>query len=194
MGNEQSTPKGEHRKEKPSPPQFQPTSTPPPAKQAHPPPQPAQEPPAPAAPAQPIDVPAKAEDAPISRVDDMASSIEPSRASQQDYLVSSPHFSRPPRLPLPIEEEDHRPGSPILPPQDFSSPLDHDEVEGTLPRHNQSMLSDKTADDEDLGDEFKSNTGRPTVPTIIEWEGPGERVYVTGTFAGWDRKYRLHRK
>jgi hypothetical protein len=57
------------------------------------------------------------------------------------------------------------------------------------------MLSTTTADDEDLGEEFKTpGQGRPTVPTLIEWEGPGERVYVTGTFAGWNRKYKLHRK
>jgi hypothetical protein len=47
--------------------------------------------------------------------------------------------------------------------------------------------------DEDLGEEFRGNEGRPTVPTLIEWEGGGERVYVTGTFAGWNRKFRLHR-
>jgi hypothetical protein len=57
------------------------------------------------------------------------------------------------------------------------------------------MLSTTTADDEDLGEEFKGpSQGRPTVPTLVEWEGPGERVYVTGTFAGWNRKYKLHRK
>jgi hypothetical protein len=56
------------------------------------------------------------------------------------------------------------------------------------------MLSTTTADDEDLGEEFKGpSQGRPTVPTLVEWEGPGERVYVTGTFAGWNRKYKLHR-
>jgi hypothetical protein len=95
---------------------------------------------------------------------------------------------------LPIEEENYQPGSPILSSQNYSSPIDHNEVEGALPRHS-SMLSTTTADDEDLGDEFKGpNTGRPTVPTLIEWEGEGERVYATGTFAGWNRKYRLHRK
>jgi hypothetical protein len=55
------------------------------------------------------------------------------------------------------------------------------------------MLSSTTVDDDDLGEEFKTPTGRLTVPTLIEWEGPGERVYVTGTFAGWNRKYRLSR-
>ena len=138
----------------------------------------------------PIDAPpssSRAEEA-------IAGSLEPADASQ-DYIVPSSHFSRPPRLPLPIEEEVHTPGSPIISPADLPvESLDHGEVEGSLPRRT-SMLSNNTADDDDLGEEFKVPTpGRPTVPTLIEWEGPGERVYVTGTFAGWNRKYRLHQK
>jgi hypothetical protein len=144
----------------------------------------------------PVDVPAPSsrEDARTDVQDGGASSIDPADASQ-DYLIPSSQFSRPPRLPLPIEEEVHTPGSPIISPQEnLWSPLYEGEVEGTLPRRS-SMLSTTTADDEDLGEEFKGpSTGRPTVPTLIEWEGPGERVYVTGTFAGWNRKYRLHRK
>lgn len=139
----------------------------------------------------PVDVPAPAREEPRAEPqDDLISAIDPADASQ-DYIPAS-HFNRPPRLPLPIEEEVHTPGSPIISPQDLSSPIDHGEVEGALPKRS-SMLSTTTADDDDLGDEFKPNTGRPTVPTLIEWEGPGERVYVTGTFAGWNRKYRLHR-
>jgi hypothetical protein len=124
----------------------------------------------------------------------MAGSLEPADASQ-DYLVPSSHFSRPPRLPLPIEEEVHTPGSPIVSPTDLpAESLDHGDVEGALPRRT-SMLSSTTADDDDLGEEFKVPTpGRPTVPTLIEWEGAGERVYVTGTFAGWNKKYKLHKK
>lgn len=220
MGNEQSSQKGQKDKHLPrdfTPPTQSATSTPPPEKvqqqqqqQQTPPtasfpqsPPLSQPQPAPSPHTQPVNCPGTAprEDAQTTyptqrdRELELETLIDPASASQQDYIVPSSHFSRPPRLPLPIEEEDHRPGSPILAPQDdVSSPIDHDEVEGTLPRH-ASILSDKTADDDDLGDEFKGpNTGRPTVPTIIEWEGPGERVYVTGTFAGWNRKYRLHRK
>ncbi|PVI07661.1 carbohydrate-binding module family 48 protein [Periconia macrospinosa] len=120
-----------------------------------------------------------------------ASSLEPADASQEGFIVPSSHYSRPPRLPLPIEEEPHTPGSPIIAPTDLASPIDHHEIEGAFPRRS-SMLSSTTADDDDLGDEFKGPQGKETVPTIVEWEGPGERVYVTGTFAGWDRKYRLH--
>lgn len=138
----------------------------------------------------PVDVPAL----PREDVQDGgASSIDPADASQ-DYLIPSSQFSRPPRLPLPIEEEVHTPGSPIISPEEIWSPVHETDAEGMLPRRS-STLSTTTADDEDLGDEFKApSTGRPTVPTLIEWEGPGERVYVTGTFAGWNRKYKLHRK
>jgi hypothetical protein len=132
---------------------------------------------------------------PQTRPVDPAASIDPADASQQEYVVSPSHFSRPPRLPLPIEEETHVPGSPILSSEHNYSPIDHDEVEGTLPRHASIISNTTNADDEDLGDEFKGpNAARPTVPTLIEWEGEGERVYATGTFAGWNRKYRLHKK
>jgi hypothetical protein len=143
----------------------------------------------------PVDVPAVLRDErPSSRQNDPASSIDPADASQPEYVVSPSHFSRPPRLPLPIEEETHVPGSPILSSENYS-PIDPDEVEGTLPRHASIISNTTNADDEDLGDEFKGpNTQRPTVPTLIEWEGEGERVYATGTFAGWNRKYRLHKK
>ncbi|KAF1915435.1 5'-AMP-activated protein kinase beta subunit, interation domain-containing protein [Ampelomyces quisqualis] len=131
-------------------------------------------------PTRPVDVPA-------------GGCLPPADAAPLDYMVSSANFSRPPRLPLPIEEEPHLPGSPLLAAQPDASPLDHDDGDGALPRH-ASMLSTTTADDEDLADEFRQPaTGRPTVPTLIEWDGDGERVYATGTFAGWNRKYRLHR-
>lgn len=204
MGNEQSSQKGHHRdkdRDKPhghhhlsqqpsresTPPIAVAVATPPPLLPTPPPPQSQSQSPLPQhlKQTQPLDVPAPAREEPTA--------IDPGDASQ-DYIVPSSHFSRPPRLPLPIEEEFHNPGSPILSPRDVSSPLDPGEVEGAIPRRS-SMLSTTTADDDDLGDEFKGpNTGRPTVPTLIEWEGPGERVYVTGTFAGWDRKFRLHKK
>jgi len=192
MGNEQSKGQGRQKGSAPPadrPPPFQPTNTttsPQPQQQLQSPPEP-QAAPAPASPSRPVDVPAiPREEAPNSN---LASIISPVSASQHEYMPVS-HFDRPPRLPLPIEEENHQPGSPIL-----SSPIDHDDIDGHLPRHNMSMLSSTTADEEELGDEFKGpGTGRPTVPTLIEWEGPEERVYVTGTFAGWNRKYKLHKK
>jgi hypothetical protein len=181
-----STPeKGQQQQQQQPQPQPQPTEPTPEAEPVY----------VPSPQTRPVDVPAVVREEPqSSRLDDPASSMDPASASQQEYIVSSSHFNRPPRLPLPIEEETHLPGSPILSAHNYSSPIDHDEVEGNFPRHT-SMLSTTTADDEDLGDEFRQPaSGRPTVPTLIEWEGEGERVYATGTFAGWNRKYRLHRK
>jgi hypothetical protein len=139
----------------------------------------------------PVDVPSTLTSNPLAT--DIPSSLDPISASA-DYLPPASQFSRPPRLPLPIEEEVHTPGSPIISPQEIWTPVHESDADGMLPRRS-SMLSTTTADDEDLGEEFKTpGQGRPTVPTLIEWEGPGERVYVTGTFAGWNRKYKLHRK
>lgn len=213
MGNEQSSQKKEReREERLERLSRQSTPQPAPALAAHaappapaPPPQHATppqakgpSPPVPTTTPPPSEVHAIPIDAPhASRTEQaIAGSLEPADASL-DYIVPSSHFSRPPRLPLPIEEELHTPGSPIIAPADLPvESLDHGEVEGALPRRT-SMLSSTTvdADDDDLGEEFKVPTpGRPTVPTIVEWEGAGERVYVTGTFAGWNRKYRLHKK
>ncbi|KAJ4354078.1 galactose metabolism- protein [Didymosphaeria variabile] len=179
MGNEQSRPKGQPRE-----------LTPPKPK-----PLPVEEKPIPSPKTAPKPLPIPREDPhshggrnePAS-----AASLEPADASQEAFVVPSSHYSRPPRLPLPIEEEPVGPGSPIISPADPTSLINHDEIEGALPRRT-SMLSDRTAEDDDLADEFKGPQGQVTVPTLIEWEGPGERVYVTGTFAGWERKFKLHR-
>lgn len=32
------------------------------------------------------------------------------------------------------------------------------------------------------------------VPTLIQWPYPGTKVYVTGTFCAWEKRYRLTRK
>ena len=145
--------------------------------------------PAPSPSTRPVDVPVVPREDPTPAP---PASLEPADASL-DYPAASSQFSRPPRLPLPIEEEEITPGSPILSPADFVTPGFTNDAEGVLPRRS-SMLSTTTAEDDDLGDEFKGPQGQPTVPTLVEWEGPGERVYVTGTFAGWNRKYKLHRK
>ncbi|KAI9818526.1 MAG: hypothetical protein M1827_000585 [Pycnora praestabilis] len=112
------------------------------------------------------------------------------------YYHPASNFSRPPRLPLPIDEESHTPGSPIISPADISSALDPDAIEGALPRRS-SILSSTTVDDDEIGDELHAYTVdggmRQTIPTVIEWKQGGERVYVTGTFAGWNRKFRLHK-
>ncbi|KAK4569814.1 galactose metabolism- protein [Recurvomyces mirabilis] len=104
-------------------------------------------------------------------------------------------YDRPPRLPLPIEEELHTPGSPILTAQDVSSPLYQSEVDGLLPRRS-SVLSSTTADDDEIGDldAFmpESHSSAPSVPTTVTWRGDSDKVYVTGTFVNWERKFKLH--
>ncbi|KAL8665851.1 MAG: hypothetical protein Q9202_001974 [Teloschistes flavicans] len=112
-----------------------------------------------------------------------------------DYVPPS-NLNFPPRLPLPIGEEDHTPGSPIITPADISSVLNENEVDGLLPRQI-SILSSTTAEDDDVaGDELQSyplDGPRRTVPTTLVWKHGGDRIYVTGTFTSWSRKFRMHR-
>jgi hypothetical protein len=111
-------------------------------------------------------------------------------------LPPSVYLSRPPRLPLPIEEEVYTPGSPVIPPQDLTSPIEPIDDEAELTKKT-SMLSTTTGDDEEIGDDayfFQDSSGQPLVPTLIEWRQGGDKVYLTGTFVEWDKKVRLHRK
>lgn len=129
--------------------------------------------------------------APVEPLAPRIMAIPPSSPTPDYFLPAEPLF-RPPRLPLPIEEEVHTPGSPIISPQDAQA-LD---IIGEGPedvRRAASMLSNTTLDEDELGDDLPGPQNVPTVPTLIEWEGPGERVYVTGTFVEWNRKFRLHR-
>ncbi|KAK5111221.1 hypothetical protein LTR62_005249 [Meristemomyces frigidus] len=112
-------------------------------------------------------------------------------------IPASNRYDRPPRLPLPIEEEVHTPGSPILTAQDLGSPLFQQESDGLLPRR-ASVLSSTTADDDDVGelDIFPPeahSSAAATVPTTVTWRGQADKVYVTGTFVNWERKFKLHR-
>ena len=123
-------------------------------------------------------------------------SIKPSGPPRDSNYVPPSQLNIPPRLPLPIEEEIHTPGSPIITSADLSSALDGDELDGTLPRRT-SVLSSTTLDDDELGDELQAyplDETRTTVPTLIEWKQGGDKVYVTGTFAAWQRKFRLQKQ
>ena len=40
---------------------------------------------------------------------------------------------------------------------------------------------------------LEDGTPLGVVPTLFEWTDGGEKIYVTGTFANWNRKYRLHK-
>ncbi|KAL9641388.1 MAG: hypothetical protein Q9204_000024 [Flavoplaca sp. TL-2023a] len=112
-----------------------------------------------------------------------------------DYVPHS-NLNFPPRLPLPIGEEDHTPGSPIITTADISSALNEEDVDGVLPRQI-SVLSSTTVDDDDVaGDElhpYPFDGSQRTVPTTLRWKQGGDRVYVTGTFTSWSRKFRMHR-
>lgn len=102
-----------------------------------------------------------------------------------------PHdLARPPRLPLPIEEEVHIPSSPI---NEVVTPgLDIDPRIEAWPLR--SSMASNTATDEGDGEELLVDEPTPTVPTTFEWlDGKGgEKVFVTGTMFEWSRKTRLH--
>ncbi|KAL9471565.1 hypothetical protein ACSS6W_009506 [Trichoderma asperelloides] len=100
------------------------------------------------------------------------------------------YMMRPPRLPLPIEEEIHRPGSPIAGPDENLTDLELGETSDGLTRKSSGLSNGTVEDDE--GDELRvDKTGR-VVPTKIVWNGGGEKVYVTGTIFQWNKKHRLH--
>lgn len=107
--------------------------------------------------------------------------------------ITDMYNARPPRLPLPIEEEVHTPGSPILG-ADESGPggdipgIEQESLEALTRKS--SAVSQATFDDED-SHELRVDRSRPVVPTRIEWNGGGEKAYVTGTIFQWSRKQRL---
>lgn len=143
-------------------------------------------------PSKPVDVPVPAVNTDSASLRSHSQSIEPSGPPATQDM--SYHLTRPPRLPLPIEEEVHTPGSPIIAPTDLDidtpaldvDPLDND----TLPRRS-SALSNTTVDEEDA-EELRVDKTKATVPTTFEWHQKGEKVYVTGTIFQWNKKHRLH--
>ncbi|EPE09659.1 carbohydrate-binding module family 48 protein [Ophiostoma piceae UAMH 11346] len=101
------------------------------------------------------------------------------------------YLTRPPRLPLPIEEEVHTPGSPIIAPAKEGEPIDDIEAldnEGLT--HRSSTLSSVVNEEDE--EELRVDKTRPTVPTRLEWLRGGEKVYVTGTIFQWNKKQRMH--
>lgn len=125
------------------------------------------------------------------------SQFEPSGPPRDPNYIPHSNLNFPPRLPLPIEEEVHAPGSPVIPSQGFSSSLNDEDVDGPIPRQS-SAISNTTIDDDTLGDELQpypyEAPPKGLVPTLLEWKQGGDRVYVTGTFTGWSRKYRMNRE
>ena len=126
-----------------------------------------------------------------------ADSVEAGAMVPQNSVPDMFNLTRPPRLPLPIEEEIHTPGSPIIAPADLGEPvgdvsrLDGGGGGGGALARTSSDLSASSADDDDA-EELIVDKNRPTVPTRIEWRRGGNKIYVTGTIFQWNRKHRLH--
>ncbi|GJC93810.1 5'-AMP-activated protein kinase [Colletotrichum higginsianum] len=117
--------------------------------------------------------------------------IEPALVGNSSVNDMS-YLTRPPRMPLPIEEEIHTPGSPIIAPADANdaSVAEVETLEDGMTRKS-SALSTNTVEEED-GEELIVDKTRPTVPTRLEWRKGGGKIYVTGTIFQWNRKHRLH--
>ncbi|EMT65018.1 5'-AMP-activated protein kinase beta subunit, interation domain-containing protein [Fusarium oxysporum II5] len=105
--------------------------------------------------------------------------------------ITDMYLTRPPRLPLPIDEEVHTPGSPILAPESDLSIPDIEPIDSDTITRKSSALSATTVDEED-GEELRVDKTRPVVQTKLEWLSGGDKVYVTGTIFQWNRKQRLH--
>ena len=123
------------------------------------------------------------------------SQFEPSGPPRDLNYIPHSNLNFPPRLPLPIEEELHTPGSPIFTPEGITSELHDDDIEEELPRQ-LSALSTTTVDEDEYGDDLQQypEASQRTVPTTVWWKKPGDKVYVTGTFTSWSRKYRMNRE
>lgn len=150
-----------------------------------------------------IDIPTPSTLQSRSRQEDLVDDSKLVAYDERPYAPVSHH--RPPRLPLPIAEPGAMPDSPNLGPIDKNDsdvvPLfdtdDHEPLSAGAPVRRNSMLSVATQDEEDINEELQpfgvGVTGQ-TVPTLIEWNQPAEKVFVTGTFAAWDKKFRLKKR
>ncbi|POR35952.1 SNF1 protein kinase subunit beta-2 [Tolypocladium paradoxum] len=116
--------------------------------------------------------------------------INPESHLVSNSSVTDMYLRGPPRLPLPIEEEVHTPGSPILAADEGLGDVELGESSDGLTRKS-SAVSANTVDDEE-SEELRVDKTRPVVPTRLEWKRGGDKVYVTGTIFQWNRKQRLH--
>lgn len=140
----------------------------------------------------PVAVPVSNPDPPVRSSDKDAQfggSYLPSGPTSSSNTDMAYQMARPPRLPLPIDEEVHTPGSPIIAPRDGES-VDEELDQSGLPRRS-SGLSNGNGTDEEDAEELRVDKSRPSVPTHIEWLRGGQKVYVTGTPLQWARKQRL---
>ncbi|KAJ5109810.1 Immunoglobulin E-set [Penicillium argentinense] len=133
---------------------------------------------------------------PVSRHAAGRDSMAPSGPPPNSYYNASTHLHHPPRLPLPIGDATATPGSPIMGPEDShiqSMPADRLLDEHMNPEA--SNISTETMDSEELDElqPFTTSGVGKAVPAVIEWTAPGQKVYVTGTFVNWEKKFRLQR-
>lgn len=122
--------------------------------------------------------------------------VAPSGLPLNTYYGSS-LLQRPPRLPLPIGDANATPGSPIIAPADAQGdPFPYESLDNQTPQTT-IALDNTPVDEDEMEDELQSyamfGVGK-AVPTVIEWKNPGDRVYVTGTFVNWEKKFRLHKR
>ncbi|KAG6005698.1 hypothetical protein E4U21_007762 [Claviceps maximensis] len=144
-------------------------------------------------PTKPVNVPVETGSLRPHREAQLSTAAE--QAALDAHLVSNNsitdmYLRGPPRLPLPIEEEVHTPGSPILASDEGPADVELGETSDGFTR-NPSAVSATTVDDEEF-EELRVDKTRPVVPTKIEWTRGGDKIYVTGTIFQWNRKQRLH--
>lgn len=132
------------------------------------------------------------------------SPLDPTAPASEAYHLPPASYSRPPRLPLPIDEEKvQAPDSPLLSAVKDQGDVPDDELAKQDESRRGSVVS-STLDDEDEDqepDEFQGympdiDPDAPKFPFVVEWRdaNPNDKVYVTGTFTLWERKFRLHWK
>ena len=99
-------------------------------------------------------------------------------------------------MPLPIGDATATPGSPG-PADSHIVSLPYDRLLDEEGDADASVVESTTIDEDDIVDELQPYTvtgvGK-AVPTTIQWTGQAQKVYVTGTFVNWEKKFRLHRK
>lgn len=115
--------------------------------------------------------------------------FSPSGPPPNTYYGASAHLRRPPRLPLPIGDATATPGSPIIGPAESQMAEPPDDRILDEQTKQDTSTSNTTIDEDINADELQTYA----VPTLIKWTGAGHKIYVTGTFVNWEKKFRLHR-
>lgn len=79
--------------------------------------------------------------------------------------------------------------TPGIEPQAFSQPFAPpmiEKIENPKPRKS-SLDSTISMGENDM----PNSRDERAIPTQVQWKEGGEKVYVTGTFCSWEKKYRL---